>query len=286
VAARGTYADFAGRALEKGDAEGDALYARVETTLRMGETLRGDGWTCLYIPAPDGAALVACLAHDGPLSGTDDDLVRLLCARIGSGFANVRLYEELRRTNAVLEQRVAERTRQLEEANESLQHLATVDPLTGAWNRRHFRELAENEMDRAARYGRPLTVAMLDVDHFKAVNDEHGHTAGDAVLADVVARLRERLRSVDLLGRYGGEEFALVLPETDPDAALAAAERLRRAVAAAPVMLADGTTLEVTISLGVTRVTAEDGALDGPINRADAALYAAKAAGRDRVVPA
>lgn len=164
---------------------------------------------------------------------------------------------------------------------EQLRRLAQTDPLTGLSNRRHFFEQAAQELRRVARYGRPLAVVMLDIDHFKAVNDNCGHEAGDAVLRDVARCLRSALRESDLLGRVGGEEFAALLPETHEAEALVLAERLRTAVSAAPL----GSGLSVTISAGVTGIRgsgAED--LDSALRRADAALYRAKAAGRNQVV--
>jgi len=165
-----------------------------------------------------------------------------------------------------------------------VQRLATTDELTGILNRRHFFALSEREHSQARRRGRTLAAIMIDVDHFKRINDEHGHAVGDQVLRELAGRCQRSVRDVDVLGRYGGEEFVVVLPETDLEtAAERVAERLRRAVGDEPVKTRHGD-LHVTISLGVAEMEQEGGAdLAALLDRADAAMYAAKAAGRDRV---
>ena len=163
-----------------------------------------------------------------------------------------------------------------------LTRLATTDPLTAAANRRQFLAQAEQEMERAGRYGRKLAVVMIDIDHFKAVNDSYGHAAGDAVLVAVAAACRALLRDVDCFGRIGGEEFALLLPETTLAGAMEAAERLRQAIAASKAVFGDRV-LRVTASLGVAERSEGDANFDALLARADAALYRAKAAGRDRI---
>jgi diguanylate cyclase (GGDEF)-like protein len=160
-----------------------------------------------------------------------------------------------------------------------VQELATTDQLTGVATRRHFWDLAEQQCAAAQRHGRPLAAVMLDLDHFKVINDTHGHATGDAVLRELSARLRSLVRESDILGRYGGEEFALLLPETEDASALA--ERLRATVADAAVP-ADHEWLHVTVSLGVSYLQPDDD-LNSLLGRADAALYRAKAAGRNRV---
>lgn len=162
-----------------------------------------------------------------------------------------------------------------------LRRLALTDSLTGLSNRRHFFDRGAQELRRAARYDRPLAMLMLDIDHFKAVNDRYGHEAGDTVLRDLAQRLRGALRDSDLVGRIGGEEFAALLPETTAEEAVVLAERLRAAVAEAPL----GPGLAITASLGVAAaVPAEEEGVDPVLRRADAALYRAKAAGRNQVV--
>lgn len=165
---------------------------------------------------------------------------------------------------------------------EQVQKLAVTDELTGITNRRHFFELAQAEFDRAVRYDHPLSVIMIDVDHFKAVNDTYGHTVGDTVLNGIASRLKENCRRVDVFARYGGEEFVVVLPETSLGSALEAAERMRSCVSQQPIDSEVGT-LEVTISLGVAALSEETPALQSLLNRADQALLAAKSDGRNCV---
>ena len=161
--------------------------------------------------------------------------------------------------------------------------LATVDPLTGVANRQVILGLVDEEIVRAARYRRPLSVILLDLDHFKRLNDAYGHVAGDQVLRQVGGLLAASVRNVDTAGRYGGEEFLVVLPETDADAAAAVAEKLRRIVAGTPIRLPDGEEVTVTLSAGVTGGIGDVLRPDVLVRDADAALYSAKALGRDQV---
>jgi diguanylate cyclase (GGDEF)-like protein len=167
-----------------------------------------------------------------------------------------------------------------------VQRLAITDGLTGTYNRRHFFELAKRELSRARRYGHPVSAIMLDIDHFKQVNDTYGHAIGDQVLTALANRCSSNIRNVDILGRYGGEEFAIILPATGLSGAYSMAERLRLCVTDVPVPTEQGD-LTVTISLGVaSNAQAQDqGEEDVAIllNRADAAMYVAKQAGRNRV---
>ena len=168
-----------------------------------------------------------------------------------------------------------------------LEELAATDGLTGLLNRRRFFELAAREVELARRKGRTVAVVLADLDHFKDVNDHHGHAAGDAVLKGVAGRFRSALRATDLSCRYGGEEFAFLFPESDLAQGLKAAERLRAGVAAAPLSCSEGA-IGVTLSLGVSAGRpGPDGLLDleGLLRAADEALYAAKKAGRNRVEP-
>jgi len=166
---------------------------------------------------------------------------------------------------------------------ERLTVLAGTDELTKAYNRRRFLEYGAREMAMSRRMGRPLTVVMLDLDHFKLVNDVFGHPAGDTVLRSVCGRLKEGLRGTDLLCRYGGEEFALLLPETEPERGMAVAERLRAAVAEKPVEW-EGQGIPVTASFGVFGSVPGEGAeMEGWLQQADQALYLSKTGGRNRV---
>jgi diguanylate cyclase (GGDEF)-like protein len=163
--------------------------------------------------------------------------------------------------------------------------LATTDPLTRAANRRSFMESGKTELERRSRTGRPLSLIAIDVDHFKSVNDRYGHAAGDAVLQTLSVTLMTELRSVDVLGRIGGEEFAILLPETALLQAAQVAERLRRAVEGMEVVHGDKS-LRVTMSLGVVEVSPGITGLSEAMNKADAALYRAKASGRNCVISA
>ena len=158
------------------------------------------------------------------------------------------------------------------------QHLAMRDSLTGAMMRRVLIDASEQELARCRRHGRSMALLMLDIDHFKAINDTHGHQTGDRVLVDVVQRISALLRRPDLLARFGGEEFVLLLPETTEEEAVAVAGRIRAAVAA-PV---EGLPA-ITVSIGVTTNRADEARVDTLLSRADRALYKAKVGGRDRV---
>ncbi|MEQ7870135.1 diguanylate cyclase [Chromohalobacter salexigens] len=164
---------------------------------------------------------------------------------------------------------------------------AMADPLTGLWNRRYLKGQAAKEMARARRGGAPLSLIVVDLDHFKHINDTHGHDVGDQVLQSFADTARAQLREGDILCRMGGEEFVILLPDTAPEQAMQVAERLRLAVSTTPVEVeteAVATSrLTYTASLGVARVDPEEASLEPAIKRADEALYAAKNAGRNRV---
>jgi len=171
---------------------------------------------------------------------------------------------------------------------QQLRALATTDSLTGAVNRRHFVELTQRERERSLRSGAPLSLCSFDADHFKSVNDNHGHVAGDHVLSAITRAAQSALRVSDVLGRLGGEEFAILLPDTDLSGALVLAERVRAAVAACEVQSGDSSEsaasapIRVTISLGLAQLRGDE-PIESLLKRADRALYAAKDLGRDRV---
>jgi len=162
--------------------------------------------------------------------------------------------------------------------------LANTDELTCALNRRRFFAQGEAERVRVGRYKHPCGLLMLDLDHFKSVNDQHGHATGDAVLKAFADTISALLRNADQFGRIGGEEFAILLPQTDRQGTLNLAERLRQAVAEIQLPNEDGKTIQITTSIGATQLIATDKRLDDALQRADSALYAAKAAGRNRVI--
>lgn len=200
---------------------------------------------------------LACGAHDYLRKPFDP--IELL-ARVGAAQRTKRLQDELRRRN------------------EQLVRLASTDSLTGIHNRRHAAEQLTRLISRSRRHGTALSVLLLDIDHFKLINDTFGHGTGDTVLKEVATRLASRLRAEDLLARWGGEEFLVLAPDISSAGAGALAESLRQIVARAPCLLDRGP-LSVTISGGWT--TWDGGGPDALIRAADEALYAAKSAGRN-----
>ncbi|MDZ4159749.1 MAG: sensor domain-containing diguanylate cyclase, partial [Anaerolineaceae bacterium] len=164
-----------------------------------------------------------------------------------------------------------------------VQQMAVMDFLTGTYNRRGFSELSEREMERARRFKRPLALLFLDIDHFKRVNDQYGHMIGDQALQQISLRLVQNLRSIDLFSRFGGEEFAILLPDTDNAAARLTAERLRLSIEAEPIPT-ERAPLDLTVSIGVASLEDETPDLRTLIEKADQALYQAKQGGRNRVV--
>jgi two-component system cell cycle response regulator len=188
-----------------------------------------------------------------------------LMARVSAALRTKWLQDELRARNAELDR------------------VSRIDMLTNIYNRRHLDEHLRQVISAARRHDRTVGVLIVDIDHFKDVNDEHGHLAGDAVLREVAARLQQAMRTEDALGRWGGEEFLAVLTDTPPEGVRVMAERLRQVVAAAPFTLDDGSQLRVTVSVGHTNGTEDAEVL---VHRADDALYVAKAEGRNRVAAA
>lgn len=163
-----------------------------------------------------------------------------------------------------------------------LANMALFDSLTGTLNRPAFYQHAEKEFARSKRYYRPLSVIMLDIDHFKSVNDKYGHHGGDQVLQIFAEACQEVIRNTDLMGRVGGEEFAMLLPDTPMKAAFNLAERLRERITKYPYLAGD-MLIEITASLGVAELHSDDGDFKTLLQRADEALYNAKHAGRNRV---
>lgn len=218
--------------------------------------------------------------------GTMVDYPMIMVRKDGSSFpvsvSAVAVFDEqgqyiMTRTTVV---NVTER-RKLEQ--ELLQQ-ARTDDLTGALNRRHFQYLAQLELDRVRREGSHCSLIVLDLDHFKRINDTHGHAAGDEALKAFAGVCVQSMRSTDILARTGGEEFAALLPNTNPTEAHVIAERIRLAVESSSVTLKDGRTLAFTVSIGVAALYPTDRSPDGPMGRADRLLYQAKAQGRNRVV--
>jgi len=166
---------------------------------------------------------------------------------------------------------------------DALCELSSRDPLTGVWNRRQFEVALAGEIDRVARAGEPAMVLMIDIDHFKSVNDTHGHAAGDLVLREVAQALRECIRPMDTLARFGGEEFAMILPNCPPLFGHVVAERVRYKVQQRSVEVTPGQRIQVTVSVGGA-FAPQWVRSSGPlwVERADQQLYRAKAAGRNR----
>ncbi|MCC6073063.1 diguanylate cyclase [Massilia sp. GCM10020059] len=175
--------------------------------------------------------------------------------------------------------------RRMEEQNEALlarlEQEAMTDVLTGIANRRAFEAEAAQMMARSRRTGKPVAVGIADIDHFKNINDEHGHPVGDIVLRTVASRIVDAARATDFVARIGGEEFGLLFPETPPETAIGIAQRIREAVAASPIP-ADGAEMPATISIGLATMT-PGSELDDALASADSALYTAKNGGRNRV---
>ena len=198
----------------------------------------------------------------------------IILVLLGSTFVAVRMQQ--------IKHRLVQQKHALTKALEHISHLAQHDELTGLANRRHMLERMEAERLRSHRTGRPLLLALLDLDHFKNVNDTHGHAAGDQVLQAFVGSVQAMVRGTDVLARWGGEEFVLMLPETDAAGAEELLEHLRHAVQALEVPV-DGQTLRITVSIGLAAGRPGE-TVAQTLDRADQAVYQAKAWGRNRVV--
>ncbi len=186
-------------------------------------------------------------------------------------------------TQEELRHQVSLATAELRQQKEAAEQAARLDPLTHVLGRRGFTEAAEQEIQRCLRYHHPLSLIMIDIDHFKTINDTHGHAAGDAVLVGFAQLLTSEVREWDVVGRLGGEEFAVLLPSSGADQAVAVAERMRASVRNAQASVR-GQPLQYSASFGVAEFQPRELTLDSLLARADAALYAAKRAGRDRVL--
>lgn len=194
-------------------------------------------------------------------------------------------YEELSSINnelITLQRELAKKNIELEHLNAEVQRLSIIDELTHLYNRRGFFEMGHREVERAKRFGKPLSAIMLDTDHFKQFNDRYGHAIGDKVLEEVATRCSLQLRKVDIFGRYGGEEFSVLLPETKIADARITAERLRYQTSREPISTEFGL-LSVTISLGIAILEGDTMGLKELLEHADQALYKAKESGRNRV---
>jgi diguanylate cyclase (GGDEF)-like protein len=199
-----------------------------------------------------------------------NSLMHLVLAS-GGAFAIAALFEQLRYVDT--------------ESHQKLWSESRLDPLTGLGNRRYFDEIAQHEGQIAQSMRITYAVLMIDIDHFKKINDTHGHDGGDLVLREVAARLRTQARGGDIIARYGGEEFAAFFPNTREKMALSGAERFRRAICSRPIVLSTGITVNVSISIGIASAAeGENFNVKAALDRADAALYRAKANGRNRCI--
>jgi two-component system cell cycle response regulator len=222
------------------------------------------GTTALAVPVRARGRLYGVLSvyrQAGPRFGADElgDVLGL-ARQAGAAIDNTYLHEEARR-------------------------LSLTDGLTGLWNRRQFELRAAQELERAVRFGERFSLVLVDIDDFKAVNDTHGHLVGDAVLVELAQRLVAHTREVDTVARFGGEEFVLLLPQTDILGAVRVAEKVRDEVATNPVVT-DAGALPVTLSAGVACHPDDGTSIEALLGAADEALYSAKAAGKNRVVHA
>ncbi|MFO7916664.1 MAG: GGDEF domain-containing protein [Anaerolineae bacterium] len=254
------------------------------TTLRLSGVACNEGLTIVGVRAP---AYSQETRREAPeIEGQDANALRAAVKGQmdhSEEEGNTALYDEISRLNnelVTLQRDLAKKNAELERLYAEVQNLSITDPLTGLYNRRGFFKAGRSEMERARRYGHTLSAIIFDLDHFKQVNDTYGHATGDRVLEEMAARCESTLRKVDIFGRYGGEEFAVLLPETALEKAKAVAERLRHA-AIRPIETEEGE-LTVTISLGVAATRNDTTQLEDLLRRADGALYEAKASGRNR----
>ncbi len=177
---------------------------------------------------------------------------------------------------------VATNRHQLQAANQELQRLSSTDRLTGLFNRGHWEEMLRQDYARHRRYERNAALVMFDIDHFKKINDSYGHQAGDAVIQQTAELVRQCARDSDIAGRYGGEEFVVLLPDTDSEGAMTFAERLRQSIEAHEVVH-EGRSIRFTVSLGIADLSDPTNGYAQLIERADNALYSSKASGRNQV---
>ena len=247
---------------ERGNTSPAALTAARVTASTGSETIDGTAPAILSIPVPlaDGAeGGLTVVRDDGPDFRDDDlDFARALVTAAAMAVANLDLIDEIGR-------------------------IAETDYLTGIANRWSFQESGAHKVVAALDAGKPVAVAMVDIDHFKTVNDRHGHLVGDQVIEEVANRLGQQVRDSDLVARYGGEEFVIVMPGSDQAGALLAAERMREAIASDPIETTSAA-VSITVSIGIASAEPDtDTTLDALCDVADEALYRAKRAGRNRV---
>jgi diguanylate cyclase (GGDEF)-like protein/PAS domain S-box-containing protein len=264
--------DFAGRFEEINPAWSRTLGWQMEE-------LKGQSWLDIVIPEDrdDSINISKRLSKGESIVGFEN---RCRCKNGSFKWLAWSSYPDLKQQQIFSAVRDITNRKQMEE---ELLQLATTDPLTGASNRRHFIERASTELKRSRRYGSQMAIIMLDIDHFKQVNDNYGHSIGDEVLKRLVNCCQQELRSSDIFGRFGGEEFAIILVETDQQKTSQTCERLIEQISKLKIRTPRGQ-ISVTVSIGVTMQLADDISIDSLLKRADDALYKAKNAGRNRAV--
>jgi diguanylate cyclase (GGDEF)-like protein len=235
-----------------------------------------EGHYSIYFYSRDVFEIVILFESPREPTAFHNTLVNVFCNTAAISLSNIHLLE-------TLEQKVVERTDALSKANFELQIMATTDMLTNVHNRRSLFELGNKQLNIARRYHRPLSLILIDADHFKKINDTFGHAVGDLVLKHIATACKSLLRTADIFGRYGGEEFIAICPETDADGSKVLAERLRSLVEALEIPELSELPA-ITISLGVTTIAPSDTDIAQTISRADKALYRAKEAGRNKVI--
>jgi diguanylate cyclase (GGDEF)-like protein len=274
LAGSGNYEGIIGAGLQ-----GDVRLPCKDEILKAFESGRGgfaEGNYSIYFYSRDVFEIVILLESPREPTSFDNTLINVFCNTAAVSLSNIHLVE-------TLEQKVEERTNALSKANMELQVMASTDMLTEAHNRRNLFELGNKQLQIARRYKRPMSLIIFDVDHFKRINDTYGHAVGDLVLKHIAGACRSLLRTADIFGRFGGEEFVIVCPETGLPGAVVIAERLRSQVENMSVPDLVGLPT-ITISLGIAEIEPDDSDINRTINRADKALYQAKAQGRNAVV--
>lgn len=263
------------RLLKSGE-HGADFYADLWQSVTGGET-----WSGTIVNRRKDGTLYHEEQTIAPVLGAAGDVTHFVAIK-----ADVSARRQAEEALAGAHQELAARVAEIESLNEQLRERAIRDPLTGLHNRRYFEETAGRDAARAVRTGEPLAILVIDIDHFKAVNDQHGHAAGDLVLRVLAEILTAGVRDSDLVCRIGGEEFVVLLPGAAMDVACERAETVRAEFAATPIDPGDGNEIRSTVSVGVAVFRGEGESHEAALGRADAALYQAKRAGRNRIARA